>query len=57
MPPPAAPVHIARCSAFYERHGVAVEARPEDQDSTDLQKCLAHLERAQAARGVVRERG
>ena len=39
----------ARAEAFYRGAGVAMHAQPEDQDSTDLEKCLARLVARQAA--------
>ena len=40
-----------RAAAFYAAQGVQLLPAPEDQDSTDFEKCLAQLERVQAARG------
>ena len=42
----------ARAAAFYGAAGVALHPAPEDQDTTDFQKCLARLEALQAARGA-----
>ena len=39
----------ARAAAFYGAQGVALLPAPEDQDSTDLEKCLAYLAAQQAA--------
>jgi thiamine pyrophosphokinase len=35
----------------YTRHGVPIQDLSNDQDSTDLDKCLAHVERRQAEEG------
>lgn len=43
-----------RAAAFYGGAGVALHPAPEDQDSTDFEKCLARLEALQAARGGAR---
>ena len=37
--------------AYYASRGTLMVASPEDQDSTDLEKCLRHVARLQAARG------
>ena len=43
-----------RAAAFYGGAGVALHPAPEDQDTTDFEKCLAKLEALQAARGGAR---
>ena len=42
----------ARAEAYYRGAGVVLHAQPEDQDSTDLEKCLRHLVALQGARGA-----
>jgi len=42
----------ARTEAYYRGAGVALFPQPEDQDSTDLEKCLRHLVAVQQARAA-----
>jgi thiamine pyrophosphokinase len=42
----------ARAEAYYRAAGVPLHPQPEDQDSTDLEKCLRHVVAAQEARAA-----